>query len=108
LGLENTKASDYLQQPSEPVVKPLLKLGPNVGRSFHVDAGRGLDVARAFRNLDTACKRNKVRTDFLKQRFHERPGLKRKRIRYEGKIRGFKARFTKVVQMVQSMTKSGW
>jgi hypothetical protein len=34
--------------------------------------------------------------------------LKRKRVRYEGKIKGFKKRFTQVVQMVQRMTKSGW
>jgi small subunit ribosomal protein MRP21 len=94
--------------PQEQVVKPLLKLGPNVGRSFAVDAARGMDVARAFRQLDSACNKNRVRNDFMKQRFHERPGLKRKRIRYEGKIKGFKGRFIKVVQMVQKMTKSGW
>jgi small subunit ribosomal protein MRP21 len=108
LSMQNIRSPSNQQLLEEQPIKPLLRLGPNVGRSFHVDAGRGIDVARAFRQLDSACRKNKVRTDFANQRFHERPGLKRKRIRYEGKIRGFKARFTKVVQMVQRMTKSGW
>jgi len=110
LAIQNRKRTGTSQTTVvvEQVVKPLLKLGPNVGRSFRTDNRRGVDVARIFRQLDSACSRNKVRSDFVKQRFHERPGLKRKRIRYEGKIKGFRTRFTKVVQMVQTMTKSGW
>lgn len=88
--------------------KPSLKLGPSVGRTIAVDGSKGMDVGRAFRSLEMACARNAVRRDFQRQRFHERPGLKRKRLHSERWRRRFKEGFRGVVRMVNRMKKQGW
>ena len=85
-----------------------LKLGPTIGRTSPVDPSRGVDIARAFRNLDALCARNKVRADFNAQRFHERPGLKRKRLRRVRWRRRFKEGFRAIVAKVHKMKKQGW
>jgi hypothetical protein len=41
---------------------------------------KGVDLGRGFRVLEINCQRNQERGDFMRQRFHERPGLKRKRL----------------------------
>lgn len=87
---------------------PLPAYGPSVGRTVAVDPNRGMDVGRAFRSLEINCARNKVRADFNKQRFHERPGLKRKRLRSERWRRRFREGFKGMVKMVSSMKKQGW
>ncbi|KAJ9620582.1 hypothetical protein H2203_007788 [Taxawa tesnikishii (nom. ined.)] len=85
-----------------------VKLGPSTGRTVKVDASKGMDIGRAFRTLDAACARNKVRSDFQRQRFHERPGLKRKRLKSERWRRRFKEGFRGMVKMVNQMKKKGW
>ncbi|WPG99878.1 Hypothetical protein R9X50_00269800 [Acrodontium crateriforme] len=85
-----------------------IKLGPTVGRTVNVDTKRGTDVASAFRQLDIQCNQNRVRADFNRQRFHERPGLKRKRLRRERWRRRFQQGFNEVVQRVQKMRTQGW
>ena len=69
---------------------------------------KGMDVGRAFRALEIACARNKVRADFNRQRFHERPGLKRKRLKSERWRRTFKEGFRGMVKAVNAMKKKGW
>ncbi|EME44145.1 hypothetical protein DOTSEDRAFT_88392 [Dothistroma septosporum NZE10] len=87
---------------------PRMKLGPSSGRTVTVNAARGMDVGRAFRTLEMQCARNSVKRDFMMQRFHERPGMKRKRLKSVRWRRNFKANFKKTVAMVQKMTKQGW
>lgn len=87
---------------------PLVKLNPTVGRTIKVDMNRGMDIGRAFRTLEINCARNKVRQDFNRQRFHERPGLKRKRLKGERWRKNFKAGFKEVVKMVVRMKRQGW
>lgn len=87
---------------------PLPAYGPSVGRTVAVDTARGMDVGRAFRSLEMNCGRNKVRADFNRQRFHERPGLKRKRLRSERWRRRFREGFRGMVKMVNAMKKQGW
>ncbi|EMC93204.1 hypothetical protein BAUCODRAFT_125084 [Baudoinia panamericana UAMH 10762] len=84
------------------------KLGPSVGRTVTVDNNRGMDVGRAFRTLEVQCARNSVRKDFMRQRFHERGGLKRKRLKSERWRRRFKENFRGIVAMVGRMRKQGW
>ena len=69
---------------------------------------RGVDVGRAFRLLDQLCGRNRVRGDFNRQRFHERPGLKRKRLKSERWRRAFKDGFKGMVRQVVAMRRQGW
>lgn len=92
-----------LTKEAEPV-----RLPPNVGRLVAVDEKRGIDVGRAFRTMETQCKRNFVRQSFAQQRFYERPGLKRKRLKHERWIKRFKENFRGTVQLVQKMKKQGW
>ncbi|KAF2207676.1 hypothetical protein CERZMDRAFT_50590 [Cercospora zeae-maydis SCOH1-5] len=67
-----------------------------------------MDVARAFRSVEMLCSRNKVRRSFQQQRFHERPGLKRKRLKNERWIKRFRENFKGTVLLVQKMKKQGW
>lgn len=92
-----------LTKEAEPV-----RLPPNVGRLVAVDEKRGIDVARAFHMMEAQCSRNRVRRSFALQRFYERPGLKRKRLKHERWIKRFKENFKGTVQMVQKMKKQGW
>ncbi|KAK3115800.1 hypothetical protein LTR53_004477 [Teratosphaeriaceae sp. CCFEE 6253] len=89
--------------------KPLpFTLSPSVGRSVTVDSTRGMDIGRAFRTLEMQCARNSVKKDFMRQRFHERPGLKRKRLRSERWRRRFRENFKGTIAMVQGMRAQGW
>lgn len=79
---------------------------PTLGKT--VEVRNGGDVGRAFRQVEALCSRNRVRQDFNKQRFHERPGLKRKRLHSERWRRRFKEAFRGTVKMVNKMRKQGW
>jgi len=93
----------------EAVQEPLaIELGPSAGRRITVNLDRNMDVGRAFRTLESQCTRNSVRKDVMRQRFHERPGLKRKRLKSERWRRRFRAGFKGVVALVQKMRKQGW
>lgn len=95
--------------PPAPYEEPKpMKLGPEVGRTIHVDLAKNMDVGRAFRTLEMTCARNSVRRDMMKQRYHERPGMKRKRLKSERWRRNFKQNFQGVVQLVQKMKRQGW
>ncbi|KAI5235734.1 hypothetical protein E4T43_09068 [Aureobasidium subglaciale] len=88
-------------------VKPLdFTPGPTLGKTVRI--GPAGDVGRAFRQVEQLCSRNRVRADFNKQRFHERPGLKRKRLHSERWRRRFKEAFRGTVKMVNKMRKQGW
>lgn len=91
-----------------PEKKLPFKLNPSVGRTVRIDANRGMDVGRAFRQLDIMCARNRVKRDAARQRFHERPGLKRKRLKSERWRKRFKEGFKALVQKAMAMKKQGW
>lgn len=93
--------------PPPPQAAPM-KLDSSVGRTIHVNADKGIDVGRAFRMLEQRCAQNSVKRDFMRQRFHERPGLKRKRLKQERWRRRFKEGFRETVAMVGRMKKQGW
>lgn len=76
------------------------------GRTMHV--GGSMDAARAFLMVDVQCTRNRVRADFHRQRFHERPGLRRKRLRYERDLRRFRTAIKENVARVSELAKQGW
>lgn len=86
--------------------KPALRLNARTGRSVVV-AG-GVDVGRSFNLLGMSCARNKVKVDFNRQKFHERGGLKRKRLKRERWQRRFMAGFKATVSRVKEMKRQGW
>ena len=92
-------------------LKPLMppvRLDAFVGRSENVNPLKGIDLGTAVRKLEIKCAYNNVRRDFIKQRFHERPGLKRKRLKRERWRKRFKEGFKAVVLKVKKMRKQGW
>lgn len=83
-----------------------MRLTPKTGRTVNI--GAGIDIGRGFRLLEQSCARNKVRSDFTKQRFHERGGLKRKRLRRERWRRRFMDGFKSTIARVKEMKRQGW
>ncbi|KAK3702275.1 hypothetical protein LTR37_014986 [Vermiconidia calcicola] len=111
LSPEDFRNPNALSQPPPPPPPPEespIKLDSTVGRTIRVEQERGIDVGRAFRMLEMRCAQNSVRRDSQRQRFHERPGLKRKRLKSERWRRRFKETFKATVGMVQKMKAQGW
>ena len=106
----SNRSSNSLGSFYKPEIRPVKELdftpGPTLGKTVQVRNGG--DVGRAFREVEQLCGRNRVRQDFNKQRFHERPGLKRKRLHSERWRRRFKEAFRGTVKMVNKMRKQGW
>ena len=67
-----------------------------------------MDLATGFKTLNTSIRVNRVKTDHIRQRFHERPGLKRKRLKSERWRRSFKTGFQEMVGKIKDMRKKGW
>ena len=88
--------------------KRTIRSRPTVGRTIEVYQEGGQHVAGALKKLDILCQVNRIRSDQFRQRFHERPGLKRKRLKSERWRRLFKASFKMTVARVQEMRRKGW
>ncbi|KAH7379573.1 hypothetical protein BKA66DRAFT_466297 [Pyrenochaeta sp. MPI-SDFR-AT-0127] len=84
------------------------RLNPTYGRTVDLDASRGRDIVRGIGMLGSLMARNKVKSDFNKQRFHERGGLKRKRLNSERWRARFKKGFQAVTGRVSELTRKGW
>ena len=102
----NNRPIEGLHVPADTSAPPF-RLGPSLGRRFVMNANNR-DLAFAFKSLEITCARNKVRQDMHKQRFHERPGLKRKRLHSERWRRRFKADFQAVCRRVEDLRRKGW
>jgi ribosomal protein S21 len=98
LSSENTPPMAHLTSNLKPP-----KMGPTAGRSVRVSA----DLAQAFMGLKSIIQQNRVRQDFARQRFYERPGLKAKRLKSERYRRRFKEGFKRMVSVVLNMKKKG-
>lgn len=88
--------------------KRTVRSRPAVGRTIEVVPDRGVDVGRALRNLEVSCSANRVKLDQARQRFHERPGMKRKRLKSERWRKMFKESFRAMVTRVIEMRRKGW
>jgi len=85
-----------------------MRLEPAMGRSVSISGGGGVDLGRGLRLLEQSCARNRVRRDATSQRFHERAGLKRKRLRRERWRRRCLEGFKATVGRVKTLKKQGW
>lgn len=95
-----------MQLVSERPVDVKYRLRPVIGRT--VELGGKTDVARALALLNMKCAVNKVKLDFNKQKFHERPGLKKKRLRRERWRVRFKGGFKATCARVRDLAQQGW
>lgn len=82
-----------------------IKSRPSLGRTVDVTSA---GVARALQVLAREVRDNNVRADQKRQRFHERAGLKRKRLKSERWRKRFRIAFKATVQKVQEMRRKGW
>ncbi|KAI0379195.1 hypothetical protein F5Y04DRAFT_130689 [Hypomontagnella monticulosa] len=99
------KKSKIVEDRPAPTTPPI-RLVPQTGRTVNV--GKTVDVARAFKLLSIQLKQNNVRADVRRQKFHERPGLKRKRLKSERWRSRFRKGFKACVSRVRELTKQGW
>jgi small subunit ribosomal protein MRP21 len=102
--LMDSMSQGHLAIPPTPRVP--MRLTPSTGRS--VTIGTGIDVARGIRLLEQSCARNRIRSDATRQRFHERPGLKRKRLRRQRWRKRFLEGFQATVGRVKQLKNQGW
>lgn len=84
------------------------RLNASTGRTVDLDVAKGRDIVRGLGMLGSLIGRNKVRSDFHKQKFHERPGLKRKRLKSERWRARFKTEFAATCKRVTELTRKGW
>ena len=85
-----------------------MKLNSTTGRIILVETERGVDAATAFRRLAMRLAQNNVRRDAQQQRFYERPGLKRKRLKSVRWRKRFKEAFQGTVAKVVGLKRQGW
>ncbi|KAH6666207.1 hypothetical protein B0J14DRAFT_705260 [Halenospora varia] len=83
-----------------------MRLNPSTGRNIPVTGS--VDLGRAFVMLERSCQQNRIRGDLNRQRFHERPGLKRKRLRRERWRKRFGQGFQATVLRVKQLKNQGW
>ncbi|KUI68300.1 hypothetical protein VM1G_04606 [Cytospora mali] len=96
------------QHKKESVMDIKLRLRPSIGRTVHCGKGSRVDLARGLQMLNVQVRRNKVSQDLMRQRFHERPGLKRKRLRRERWRARFKDGFKATCGRVRELARQGW
>ncbi|CAF9931478.1 MAG: hypothetical protein GOMPHAMPRED_005920 [Gomphillus americanus] len=84
-----------------------MRMDPFMGRAVVVNR-TAQPLARALGLLNTVLKSNMVRKQVNMQKFHERPGLKRKRLKSERWRQRFMVSFRHVVGKVRQMKSQGW
>lgn len=109
MGLENHSLfseGDFLSRHGKAAQTPEMRLRPSTGRMVRV--AKKVDFARGLRLLDQRMRQNKVAADVQAQRFHERPGLKRKRQSSKRWIARFRRAFKHTVGRVNELRRQGW
>lgn len=93
---------------SRPNVRCKAVTGRTVMVSERTSATTGNSPLNALSVLNRMLKRDKVKTKWHGQRFHERPGLRRKRQKSQRWRRRFKDGFKATVTRVLELKKQGW
>lgn len=85
-----------------------LDLGAKTGRQLWVYPTSNADLGRKLASLGGLTSRNGLKAMLRQQREHERPGLKRKRLRRERWRARFKANFDRICDRATHLAKQGW
>ncbi|KAL2176971.1 mitochondrial 37S ribosomal protein bS21m [Thermothelomyces heterothallicus CBS 202.75] len=88
------------------VSEPELRLRPSTGRTIQIKGN--VDLARGFRLLHRAVSQNKIKAHVRLTRFHERPALKRKRLKRERWQERFRHGFRATINRVMELKAQGW
>ncbi|KAI1740805.1 hypothetical protein F4680DRAFT_417855 [Xylaria scruposa] len=107
LDLADVKLNKYGAKGEAPTApQAYLRMVPRTGRTVFVK--NNVDVARSFKMLAVQVAQNGLRRDFQMQRFHERPGKKRKRLTSERWRKRFQKGFKATISRVRELTAQGW
>ena len=111
----SNRSSEISRAPAADIAPPIkpravrtIHSRPSLGRTIEIDRERGVDLAKGLARLQSELATNRVRRDQYRQRFHERPGLKRKRLKRERWRLRFKTGFIAIVDKVKEMRRQGW
>ncbi|KAK2811702.1 hypothetical protein FQN50_002048 [Emmonsiellopsis sp. PD_5] len=85
-----------------------MRLTPSLGRTVPVDAKAGVDLARAFQQLEKKCRVNEVKNMAMAQRFYVRRGQMKKKLKRDRWAKLFKAGFKHTIDRCQRLRKQGW
>ncbi|ETS82341.1 hypothetical protein PFICI_04217 [Pestalotiopsis fici W106-1] len=107
-GLGDLSNSKYWSEDRSQITAkyPSIRCVARTGRTIQI--GKGYDASRAFRMLGMQVASNRVRQDERLQRYHERPGLKRKRLKSERWRKRFKKAFRSTCARVEELRRQGW
>ncbi|CAD6453266.1 539a054f-c4a9-4a01-98ac-8fdfce71d61f [Sclerotinia trifoliorum] len=102
---------DFMNVTASMVAPPLvprkeMRLSPRTGRT--IDIKSNIDLSRGIRMLEASCALNKVRHDHTHQRFHERGGMKRKRLHRQRWRNNFMEGFKGIIGRVKQLKNQGW
>ena len=86
--------------------EPPVRLHPYLGRTVEVTERGGLNGA--LKMLQIGISRNKVIAQSREQKYYERPGLKRKRLKSLRWRKRFFKGFQAAVNKVKEMKRMGW
>jgi small subunit ribosomal protein MRP21 len=106
--LEDAATTAVSKSPPRVLSELNIHLSARTGRTMTVDPNQPTDLGTRLRQLEMLVSRNRIRADFNRQKFHERGGLKRKRLASERWRRRFKAGFQRTVTRVQELRRKGW
>lgn len=107
----NDVATKRMEQYYEDPNKRKLRLRPVVGRTIDFDTvkdARGTHLGPGLMRLNAMCRNNSVKQESNRQKFHERPGMKRKRQKTERWVKRFRVGFQATCKRVSELAKQGW
>lgn len=90
----------------EPRAQRTIKSNPSLSRTVEISSKA--DLGAGFERLRFFVRDNQIRHDQQMQRFYERPGMRRKRLRRERWRARFKENFHNAVEKIKAMRRMGW
>lgn len=114
--LLDTHAAEYarsVNRTTDPLSQPRVRCAPVTGRTIFLEGnmrqqGSANNPEHAFALLRRTVSNGQIKTLWHRQRFHERPGLRRKRLKSERWRKRFKHGFQATTTRVRELTKQGW
>jgi hypothetical protein len=90
------------------VLNSNLHLSAKTGRTLPVNPASPQDLATKLMGIQRICNNAQLKQRASKQRFHERGGLRRKRLKSERWRARFLVQFREVIHRVKKLAKQGW
>ena len=105
------KLGSYLSRDRRVITEPqkrTIRSSPMVGTTIEMNPDKRVDFARGLTKLNQECRLNDIRNQALSQKYRERAGQMRKRLRRERWRRYFAHGFKAAVNRVHTMKAQGW